>query len=203
MRLLPWPNHPDPAAPPRLDDDVPVAVGTHLHVAAGGDDDDAESTASSERSHRTLPVHADEADPAGDGGLQAVDPRHHEVAGRGSGSEDGWSWSESDGGEPAEAEGPGAPPPGRRQKAACFRRRAGAHGGRARRDGYDARARGARRVEEAAAPAAIVARSRAVTAAVTFLLFFPQGGSNIPFPGITWQAGSRRISVYVDPGSSK
>ncbi|PAN41397.1 hypothetical protein GQ55_8G038900 [Panicum hallii var. hallii] len=131
MRLLPWPwrrpNHPDPAAPPRLDDDVPVAVGTHLHVAAGGDDDDAESTASSERSHRTLPVHADEADPAGDGGLQAVDPRHHEVAGRGSGSEeDGWSWSESDGGEPAEEAAAGH----RRRRRAPGRHRRG--GGRRR-----------------------------------------------------------------------
>ena len=79
-----------------------MAVGTHLHVAAGDDDDDdgAESTASSEHSHLTLPVEEpvhvyDEAD-SGDG-VHA----HYEVAGSGS-EEEPPSGSESDG-EPGDA----------------------------------------------------------------------------------------------------
>lgn len=78
---LPWPWRRKPAS---QHGDVPVAVGTHLHVAAGDDDDDngvdSESTASSERSHLTLPVEEpvhvhDEADPQD--GVHA----HYEVAG--------------------------------------------------------------------------------------------------------------------------
>ncbi|XP_072151827.1 uncharacterized protein [Setaria viridis] len=87
------------AAPPPHGDDVPVAVGTHLHVGAGddGDDADAESTAASlesERSHlTTLPVeepgHVDE-----DAGRNGVRHTHYEVDG--SGSEEGEGCSESD-----------------------------------------------------------------------------------------------------------
>ncbi|XP_066336368.1 uncharacterized protein [Miscanthus floridulus] len=82
--------------------EVPVAVGTHLHVAAGDDDDDgAESTASSEHSHLTLPleeelVHVDDEADSGDG-VRA----HYEVAGSGS-EEQPPSGSESDG-EPGDA----------------------------------------------------------------------------------------------------